>query len=523
MSITIAKPKDDLRLQIDLETLLFLFVLGLILLIRVTNLNYNSLFVDEAANLLGGHDLLIGRFDRSITTWFGGSYLYPLIVTFADSLGGVWGARLVSAILTTLTAVFVYLAAQKLFGRRPAFWAMTIFGLTGASISLGQMAVYDVLCLPFLALAFYLLVEAVHREGRSERNYLLAAGLSYAVAVLGKYTAIFYLPALGLFASALYEAQSRRHGIPRLVGWFLLPAGLLLGAYVFHYFNDLVLVFSSQGFQAATRLEVLQVIWEEAGVAVLLAVTGVGMLFLFATRIAQTDPAPLLRTITGYIRPRRRFTLTAAILAAVILVIAFLALPLFQLASANIRSLWKNVVSSLIFLSPFAGYAVETAIRRFLSFSSTNTLRFRLLGTALTVLGLFFHANYAINRNWGFQNSWPDISGAVDYIKSNGFGKDSRMLVEGGAAFEYYFGTGRQAGGVWADTWYMSYAGLQGVDAMKTAIRDRGLDFVVLSSHDTPELTSQLVTALREAGYRVGYEDLQRLSVGVRRVQVYVK
>lgn len=523
MSFTIAKPKDDIRLRIDGETVLFLFLLGLIFLIRVTSLNYNSLFVDEAANLLAGHDLLVGKLDRSIVAWFGGSYIFPLIVTLADSLAGVWGARFVSAILSTMTAVLIYPTSLRLFGRQAALWATGIFGLTGASISVGQMAVYDMLCLPFLALTFYLVVESAHSHSRREQKYLLGAALSFVLATLGKYTAVFYLPALGLIAGALYLLQSRWRGIPRLVVYFILPAGLLLGAYVLNYSSELAQVLWTQGYQAANRLEILQIIRDEIGASILLAAIGLGILISSAWRPPQSYSAPVALLIPESPRPRRSLELILSVSMTAILLTAFLALPVYQLATENIRSVWKNTVSSLIFLSPPAGYAVAVLLRRLRTLPLPDHRRARALGAMLTILGVFWYTDHALDRHWGFQHSWPNVSGAVSYIKSHGFEEGSRMLVEGGAGIEYYFGVGMDSRGVWADTWFMNYENLQGVDAMTAAIRDRQLDFVVLHGNDTPELSSQLIETLQETGYTIGYEEIQRLSVGTRHLQVFVK
>jgi 4-amino-4-deoxy-L-arabinose transferase-like glycosyltransferase len=520
------KSRDDIRLRVDLETALLLIMLGMIFIVRITNLNFNSLFVDEAANLLAGHDALLGRFDRNIASWFGGSYLYPLIATAADSLGGVWGARLVSAFLTTATAFFVYLAAQRLFERQTALWAMSIYGLTGASISLGQMAVYDVLCLPFLALTFYLLIEALHRQGRSEQKYWLAAGLSFGMGVLGKYTAIFYLPALALLAAAFLIVRSRRGAVLRSAVCFLLPAGLLIGGYVLYFFKDLMLVFTTQGYQLADRREIFQVIWDEIGTTILLAVAGAFGLLVTAAQSNQSNPASAVNVISTFLRSRRKFIPTVVLLVIFILFLlipAFLTLPLYQLATANIRSVWKNTISSLIFLAPLAGYAVAASIRAFQFTVAESSLRYRLIGAGLTLLGVFWFANHALDRNWGFQNSWTNVTGAVEYITAHGFGDDSRILVEGGAAFEYYFGVGNDSRGLWADTWYMRYQGYEGVDAMTAAIHDRQLDFVVLDGEHTPDVQPLLAAALTESGYTIGYEEVQALSVGNRTVRVYVK
>src|SRR5258706_15739508 len=123
----------------------------LIFLVRVTNIQYNTLFVDEAIYSNLGEETLQGVFIQAGTGWIFGSYLYPSTAAIANKLGGVVGFRLYSAVLVTIAAWFVYLAARQVFDRQAALWTLLLFGLTGVSISLGQFAVIDVMCVPLLA------------------------------------------------------------------------------------------------------------------------------------------------------------------------------------------------------------------------------------------------------------------------------------------------------------------------------------------------------------------------------------
>jgi len=86
--------RRDARLRVDLELGLFVTLLGLILFLRITNILYNTLFVDEAIYATGGRDLLAGLADRHILAWFGGSFIYPTLSALAANLAGVAGIRL---------------------------------------------------------------------------------------------------------------------------------------------------------------------------------------------------------------------------------------------------------------------------------------------------------------------------------------------------------------------------------------------------------------------------------------------
>jgi hypothetical protein len=49
--------KQDAGLRADLELGLLVVLIGLIFFIRITDIGYNTLFVDEAASVTGGRNL----------------------------------------------------------------------------------------------------------------------------------------------------------------------------------------------------------------------------------------------------------------------------------------------------------------------------------------------------------------------------------------------------------------------------------------------------------------------------------
>ncbi len=502
--------RQETRLRINLESGLFVALIGVIFLIRITNLHYNTLFVDEAANVTGGRDLLAGLTDRNIIAWFGGSYLYPLVATLAANLAGVAGMRFISALLTTITAVFIYLTARRLFDRSSALWAMLIFGLAGGSISIGQMAVYDIPMLPCLAAALYCVVRAVQSE-RSTPIYFLIGSLAFAVSALGKYTAIFYLPALVLTAIAFDVSQHRWRHIWQIIVFFLVPAGIILGAYLLYFFNALWQVFTEQGFQAAPRLAVLQNIWDEIGWPMLASAAGMAVVMMSAWRGLGSDTASTVNALRNYFRGKRRLVLILVSAGAAAVFVAYMALPFYQLMTSNIRSVWKNTVASLIFLAPFAGYLMAQVIERIRRLKTTRVFG-ALVITALVVTW----TSYSLDRNWGLQNSWPNVSGAIDYLRAHQLSTASHVLAEGGAVYEYYFYADFGLAGrkIWSDTWSMEYKGRQGLEAMTAAIADHWLSFVVLDDNYTPDVNPQLDTALLQAGYTVVYQNLQKLTTG---------
>lgn len=495
-----------LSVSMRLDQVLMLALLVLIFGVRVVNLQYNTLFVDEAIYATVGRDVLAGSSSHSALGWMYGSYLYPALAGAVNELGGVVGLRLMSALLSTLAAALVYLATARLFGGEAAVWAALIFGFTAISIDTGQYAVYDAPVIPALAGALYLVVRAAEAPPRLERFGLYAAGACMVVAVLTKYFAALFLPALccvGL-ACALHQGRSLRPFLLR----FLLPLSLIIGAYgLFTLPSLLNLLAGEYAVRPGARSLILREIWAEIGATTLLALAGLGLLAWRGLPMAADAP-----------RWRRR--LWMALVPA--LALSALAAPLYHLAAGNAQSAWKHSVYSLIFLAPLAGYTCLRVVNATRELNGRWSALARVVGAAASVACVVWGLNYVMNRNWGFQHSWPNVTGVVAHLRESGLEPGDRVLAEGAQIYDYYFDFGPGQSAMWSNTWYGSYKGLAGSDAMEAAIADRFFRFVVLDSYHTPELRDQLEGALSAAGYTRTYDERQPLSLGREaRLSVY--
>ncbi len=476
--------------RISLEVGLAVLLLGLTLAVRVTNLNYNSLFVDEAIYATVGREVLAGKDLQAASAWMFGSYFYPAAAALSNNIAGVIGMRGLSAILSTTAALFVFITTRQLFGIKPALWALLLFGLSGASISVGQFATYDVMGLPFLAIALFCIVSAALT--RHQTTYLLAAGAAFSLSFLGKYIAILYLPTLVYIGFVLFVAQ--RKPIRPLASRFLPVVIAVIGAYVLYFLFDLGEVFSGKhSTDIVDRLVVLRVILEEIGPAILAA--GFGAFFI---------PRRLLGSFPG----RMARALTIAALVGVLL--SALALPAYHLVSSNFRALEKHAVYALIFLAPLAGNGIAAVVARL-----QRTGRSRVFGAVVTVAGLIWFVNYSLDRNWSFQNGWPDVSGAIEYLRQKGVSPDDLVLASGSAIYEYAFNFDIWSSrNVWFSTWYMEYKEFEGVDAMKLAILEHAVDYVVLDDYYTPEMNQVLEPVLEAAGYWQDFQQTVELGNG---------
>jgi 4-amino-4-deoxy-L-arabinose transferase-like glycosyltransferase len=497
-----ARDKRDLRVRLSIESVLFFFLLTLIFIIRITNIRYNTLFVDEAIYATVGKNFLSGV-SQNATTWMYGSYLYPFISAITNYFTGVIGVRLLSALMTSLAAVIVFQVTGRLFNSAAGLWAMLLFGLAPISINIGQYAVYDAPVVPLLALTGYFLIRAVEAQGRAEYGHLFIAAVCFSIATLSKYFALLYFPSLIIFGVLLYRLRGRRSW--PLWAVFVGASGLLLGIYAAFYRRDLLqLLAGNYGVISGQRWTIFKDIWAEMAVMSLLALVGAYWLWRTWSR-----------------RPVQHKGRWAALIT--ILVLSFFAAPLYHLIVVNLHSAWKHTVYSLIFLAPLAGYGVASTIES-LRQSQRRPRWQQLLGLAVTIGLCVWFLNRSLNRNWGFQHSWPNVEHEVAFLRAQGVNPEHHLLVEGGQIYEYYFDFGAANHSMWQDTWFMQYGNLQGTAAMEAAIRDRWFDFVVLDDYYTPGIRQQLEPVLLSNGYSIGFEESEPLGSGDRILsRIYVR
>ena len=497
------------ELPLVVEVGFFWGLLAIIFFIRIRNLQYNTLFLDEAINAVIGEDLLAGVFDRQATTFHFGSYLYPAFSATVDRMWGVAGLRMASAVSNTVTAVFIYLSSRSLFENRTALLALIWFGFTGATINLGQLAVYDSFSILFLSAAFFTIILAAQVPDR-EVVYLLMAAIFAALMALSKYIGLIYIPALIVTAFILFMSQGRPllAVLQRLFLYFILPICVLLGAYGAYYFTDLQTVFTQQGFSLAQRQDLSQMIFNEIGVVTLVALLG---LLAILKQIWQKKA-----DITNFFKldgsddwhRGRNFTIWLCL--AILLFLLWLAAPLYHWLASNGRSLWKNNIYPLIFLIPLASFGIMMAI----DFARNYSQLVKVGGLVIAFALLIGFMDKGLDDNWLFQLSWPDESNVINYLRESGLNESSHALVESMDIYEYYFDFGTQDRSVWHNVWYMEYGDFYGREAMHAAVRDHYFDFVVIENYYAPDIRELLDPTLVEAGYEVSFQEAQELRAG---------
>jgi hypothetical protein len=231
-----------------------------------------------------------------------------------------------------------------------------------------------------------------------------------------------------------------------------------------------------------------------------MALAGLGLLIWRGTANARREPPP-------------RLALWAALIVG--LAVSMFAAPIYHLVLLNLHSAWKHTVYSLIMIAPLAGYLCAQVVALVRGIEGPWSLPARLLGLAGTVAIVASGLNYAVARNQGFQKSWPDVSGAVAYLRDAGIQPGDPVLAAGSQVYEYYLDLGTAHREMWSNTWYLRYNQREGIAAMRAAVADHHFQWVILDDYYTPEIDRALEPDLIRAGYRLAYSDPQRLSTGV--------
>ena len=173
----------------------------------------DTAFEDEATYLWAGHlewaHLLHGAPLPQFPSYFSGApVIYPPIGALADSVGGLTAARILSLAFMLGATVALWATADRLFGRRAAFFAAALFAVSGPTLHLGAFATYDAMSVFFVTLAAWLVVRPGER--RDATVWMIAAGVALALADATAYTyALFDLVVL-LLALVTRVPEARR-------------------------------------------------------------------------------------------------------------------------------------------------------------------------------------------------------------------------------------------------------------------------------------------------------------------------
>src|SRR3984957_5189348 len=144
-------------------------ILAVQLLLSLRLVRADTAFQDEALYLWAGHlewaHVLHGTPLPQFPAYFSGApVIYPPLGALADSIGGLAAARVLSLVFMLGATVLLWSTADRLYGRRAAFFAAALFAVVGPALHLGAFATYDAMSLFLVALAAWFVVRAGARQ-----------------------------------------------------------------------------------------------------------------------------------------------------------------------------------------------------------------------------------------------------------------------------------------------------------------------------------------------------------------------
>lgn len=328
-------------------------------------------FVDEGLYVVAGMRALEGHgLSDGYVAWFNGSlFVWPVIAAAGHHFGGLAGARLLAAVLSTATLLALAAAAHRLFGRRVAGWCALALALDGLFAALAHFAVYDVPALTGLAVSIWC---ASRVAGGNGTRWVIAAAIAFALAVIAKYGyMVMAVPLVGL----LVAVRGNDRPVAAVV-LFASVSAAVAGAYF-------VVCFGTP-FPASSEAYLRQAFARSRGhIAALQVLFGAG---------------PLALAIAGALAVRR--TRRGRWLAAACLLALFV-YPTFHLWTANFVSGQKHVVAGFLFGSLLAGVALE---------------RLWVAWRAAAIAALALLAAWGGVLCYGQDRSWPDVHPLAQHL-----------------------------------------------------------------------------------------------------------
>ena len=342
----------------------------------------NTAFSDESLYLWAGHlewaHWLHGSPVPAFPTYFSGApVIYPPLGALADSLGGLMAARLLSLCFMLGTTALLYAVTSKLFGRRAAACGAAVFAVLGPVQFLSAFATYDAMAIFLIALATWFAIRA---KGNYGEVFLIATGLTLALADATKYASVLWTPVVILIMALTAPGPGR-----------LRPAfrALRVTAYVGGPLLFSLLAFGGsayiQGVMFTTLARQADSTYASALTVLSDSFSWIGLVFLLA--VAGT-------VVSFFVRDRARWL-------CLVLTVAVVLAPIHQAQIHTTTSLHKHVAFGAWFGAIVAGYLLAKA-------AEVNPIRGWKVGAVAAGLTLFIAVPQATNM---FIYGWPNTSG----------------------------------------------------------------------------------------------------------------
>jgi hypothetical protein len=414
--------------------LLLLLILLYGLAISVFDLDYNSVFIDEAFQITMGKELLAGGPCLGCPHHTGSVMIWPVLAAIADSAGGIHAVRILNVFIGLALIVIVYATAGVLFGEGLGLIAAALFLCTGQTLYLMKLGTYDMIAAFFLGASFFMFVVSTKAEARWHRNAVLVFGsAAIFLASITKYILPVFVPALVLYVFF-------KHGFRRTLVFCVVPL-IVLGA--------LYLGFD----RYAPRAQVFGQVETYANIKVSLET-----IFDWAFRwIALV----LLLAVFGAFHEKHGRT-------AIVLIALSSPILILHLASRAEQSVNKNMIFALVFLTPAAALGVDHMAKIF-SFGTKSRIVRAFFTAAILVI---FWAYGLYNLRW-LERQYPDVTPVIEFFEAKGFdGMTVAFNGWDGVIYDYVFEER------YPDARFLNFLELKKTDSPRPAFAEP-VDFVV--------------------------------------------
>lgn len=353
------------------------------LVISIARIDYNSVFVDEAYHIVMGRQLRAGVDCPGCAAHTGSVMTWPLLASYGDAIGGIYGARAINILLGLLLTVCVYLTARMLFDRELGLIAAAIFLFAGQVLYLMKLATYDMTAAFFLGAAMTAFVAAGKvRSGVYEGAALVAGTILLCLAAVTKYLLPAFIPFFLVWTLL-------RNGAAKTVFFFLVPLAVFMLLFFWYtpYPPNPQVVYQIEQVREVSRLPMRTLLdWTFRWLALAYLLSAFG---LFHERHRRT--------------------------AALLIVLSTPVILIHVITRAE-HSVNKNVIFSLIFLAPAAALGVDHIVHLF-SMREANVAVRRFF----TVSVLAIACVYGINNLRWLEKQHPDVTPVIEFFERNGF------------------------------------------------------------------------------------------------------
>jgi hypothetical protein len=456
------------------QTVLLGFVLCIALEMRLYQLNYNSPFLDEAAYIVIGRQILDGHFGAGIEalTWMGGfPFFYPLFSAGAYVLGGIVASRIIVACLGTVLTYLIYRFTNQLTlltttwqNRMAGIIAAAWFATSTIPLAFERLAIYDTLCFFLFLFGICMLHKALY-EG--ERRHYMAAAMLFILSFLAKYITVMYLPIICIFTIFLSYIIGGKQGLKVILLYFCLPITFCLGGYILLNWPSLRMYTSNPAVsQHQSAWSVWNRYWQYTTLTGISAVPG--MIQAFKSR------RPLF-----FILP----------------IFAFWIVPIHMI-EGNTGSVDQHSVYTLMFLTPFIGMWLTFILSKEKLRTAGYLLIFILIGinTLYTYHQLPDHLGY-----------WKNTTSAMNFFVKKVAISD-RIIAESDKIAELALYSRIPPDRIIGPFDY-SYNGKIGPDAYIETIKQNDIRFIELDNTDFPTETRQKIESFIQGTYQKIYQE----------------